>query len=261
MTSLDNRLREDLRQRAESLSINVATAMANVERRGLRRRTARRLLSATVVIALVTAGSVVVPKLLSGDATFTPAVGDVSPSTQTPTESNPIVVKEGETEGHRWQLLVFYGRERPGISTCAHDPNPAYRSRPMLNMQFREVRDGPGWGGKGVGYCDVPYERKLGEPVIDLGPWNGSQEGFIWGLASDRVVSVRVEILDHDPLNFATLAVGDLPLSAYFARLPAARAVVTKLIGFDRQGKLVREYSLPADPYGLNDPPRPTPRS
>lgn len=249
--SPDSGIQHELRRHAARINPDVSAALAEVIRRGQRRRRLRRASRGITAALLIGAAAVAVPRLASDDAIRLPLSGEGNNASPTPaagtppTRNNPLVVLSGVKDGNRWQLVAYSG------DACREHGLPEQGT--SINVELREFRDS-GWEGSGGGWCDVPDERALGEPVI--------HRGAVWGVAAKRVATVRVEVLDHTPIDVETIkvAIGSRPFAIYFSQLPPSAHVV-KLIAFDAGGHELEHQEFPPDgpPADYTDPPRPSP--
>jgi hypothetical protein len=160
-----------------------------------------------------------------------------------PSRENPLIVRSGVKDGNRWQLVGYVG------DPCHEHGLPEQGMTTVVEL--REF-NGSGWDASGGGWCDVPDKRAMGEPVI--------HRGAIWGLTSDRVATVRVEVVDHTPISINTIdvAIDSRPFAIYFTELPKGAHVV-QLTGVGDDGRELEHQEFPADgpPADYTDPTRP----
>jgi hypothetical protein len=237
--SFDTEIRQRLHDRATRIQADVDESFEDVVRRGQLRRRTRRIIAGTSGALVIFAAALLIPRWGSRDAVSTPVYEgqDSSPTTGAserpdPTEAG-VLVRSGVRDGHRWQLLASGGN--------------------CVSLTLREF-DASGWNGSGGTWCDVPEPRDLGQPVI--------VHGVAFALASERVASVRIEIVDEKPIQIETMKItldALRTLSVYYTELPKGAHVI-RTTALDGRGEELDRYDLPADgpPADYTDPPRPT---
>ena len=151
-----------------------------------------------------------------------------SPGTPAPSNPPPLVVKTGSWEGKEW-LLVAY---RSDDGDLCFSMNPA--SSPMSTGVGAALNCG-GWE------AYSPSGPKLAGGITYLGGTSSELPTYVVGPVVEEAAEVAIHFVGGEvvrtPAFDAPSSLGALRF--YAARAPATDSVVEKLVGLDRDGRVV----------------------